>query len=172
MTLVRTLSKEWGKCPGWCAQIEKLVDLPGIRELVELPLLSSVLSGILPQLVLRLFFSLMPYILGFLERLEGLAAESEVEFGVVRKYFAFQARLSKIPWQRHTVDTYEFTMAASGYCDVSKTLVSRLDGPGSTHDLSKEMCVSQVTALHRRAVGTHSSCVHGGMNTLGRVCWQ
>lgn len=71
-------------------QIEKLVDLPGIRELVEFPLLSSVLAGFLPQLVLRLFFSLMPYILAFLERLEGLPAESEVEFGVVRKYFAFQ----------------------------------------------------------------------------------
>ena len=61
-----------------------------MRWLVELPLLSSVLAGILPQLVLRLFFSLMPYILGFLERLEGLPAESDVEFGVVRKYFAFQ----------------------------------------------------------------------------------
>ena len=74
-------------------QIEKLVDLPGVRWLVELPLLSSVLAGILPQLVLRLFFSLMPYILGFLERLEGLPAESDVEFGVVRKYFAFQVNL-------------------------------------------------------------------------------
>ena len=69
------------------------MDLPGVRWLVELPLLSSVLAGILPQLVLRLFFSLMPYILGFLERLEGLPAESEVEFGVVRKYFAFQVNL-------------------------------------------------------------------------------
>ena len=77
------------------AQIEKLVDLPGIREVLALPLLSSVLAGILPQLVLRLFFSLMPYILGFLERLEGLPAESEVEFGVVRKYFAFQVRPSE-----------------------------------------------------------------------------
>ena len=74
------------------AQIEKLVDLPGIRELLELPLLSSVLAGFLPQLVLRLFFSLMPYILAALERLEGLPAESEVEFGVVRKYYAFQVR--------------------------------------------------------------------------------
>ena len=32
----------------------------------------------------------MPYILAALERVEGLPAESEVEFGVVRKYFAFQ----------------------------------------------------------------------------------
>ncbi len=74
----------------WLLQIEKLVDLPGIRQILELPLLSSALAGFLPQLVLRLFFSLMPYILAALERLEGLPAESEVEFGVVRKYFAFQ----------------------------------------------------------------------------------
>ena len=73
------------------------MDLPGIRELVELPLLSSVLAGFLPQLVLRLFFSLMPYILAFLERLEGLPAESEVEFGVVRKYYAFQVRPARPP---------------------------------------------------------------------------
>ena len=73
------------------------MDLPGIRELVELPLLSSVLAGFLPQLVLRLFFSLMPYILAALERLEGLPAESEVEFGVVRKYYAFQVRPAQLP---------------------------------------------------------------------------
>ena len=66
------------------------MDLPGIRQVLELPLLSSALAGFLPQLVLRLFFSLMPYILAALERVEGLPAESEVEFGVVRKYFAFQ----------------------------------------------------------------------------------
>ena len=78
-------------------QIEKLVDLPGIRELLELPLLSSVLAGFLPQLVLRLFFSLMPYILAALERLAGLPAESEVEFGVVRKYYAFQVRPARPP---------------------------------------------------------------------------
>lgn len=72
-------------------QIEKLVDLPGIRQVAELPLLSSLLAGFLPQIVLRLFFSLMPYILALLERMEGLPAESEVEWGVVRKYFSFQA---------------------------------------------------------------------------------
>lgn len=66
------------------------MDLPGIRQILELPLLSSALAGFLPQLVLRLFFSLMPYILAALEHVEGLPAESEVEFGVVRKYFAFQ----------------------------------------------------------------------------------
>lgn len=74
------------------AQIDKLVDLPGIREVAELPLVSGLLAGFLPQLVLRLFFSLMPTILALLERLEGLPAESEVEWGVVQKYFSFQAR--------------------------------------------------------------------------------
>ena len=73
-----------------CAQIDKLVDLPGIREVAELPLVSGLLAGFLPQLTLRLFFSLMPTILALLERLEGLPAESEVEWGVVRKYFSFQ----------------------------------------------------------------------------------
>ncbi|KAK9919147.1 hypothetical protein WJX75_009706 [Coccomyxa subellipsoidea] len=71
-------------------QIDKLVDLPGIREVAELPLVSGLLAGFLPQLVLRLFFSLMPYILALLGRMEGLPAESEVEWGAVRKYFSFQ----------------------------------------------------------------------------------
>lgn len=75
------------------AQIDKLVDLPGIREVAELPLVSGLLAGFLPQLVLRLFFSLMPYILALLGRMEGLPAESEVEWGAVRKYFSFQVRV-------------------------------------------------------------------------------
>jgi hypothetical protein len=73
-------------------QIDKLVDLPVIREVTSLPLVSSLIAGFLPQLVLRLFYSLMPYILALLERMAGLPAESEVEWGVVRKYFAFQVR--------------------------------------------------------------------------------
>ncbi|BDA46964.1 CSC1-like protein At4g02900 [Coccomyxa sp. Obi] len=71
-------------------QIDKLVDLPGIREVAELPMIAGLLAGFLPQLVLRLFYSLLPTILALLERCGGLPAESEVEWGVVRKYFSFQ----------------------------------------------------------------------------------
>lgn len=74
-------------------QIEKLVDLPVIRDVMALSLVNSLVAGFLPQLVLRLFFALMPYILALLERLAGLPAESEVEWGVVRKYFSFQVSL-------------------------------------------------------------------------------
>lgn len=57
-------------------------------------MIAGLLAGFLPQLVLRLFYSLMPTILALLERCGGLPAESEVEWGVVRKYFSFQVRAS------------------------------------------------------------------------------
>ncbi len=81
------------RCCG-VGQIDKLVDLPGIREVAELPMVAGLLAGFLPQLVLRLFYSLLPTILALLERCGGLPAESEVEWGVVRKYFSFQVRAS------------------------------------------------------------------------------
>ncbi len=77
---------------GCVRQIDKLVDLPGIRDVAELPMAAGLLAGFLPQLVLRLFYSLLPTILALLERCGGLPAESEVEWGVVRKYFSFQVR--------------------------------------------------------------------------------
>ena len=43
-----------------------------------------------PQLVLRVFLALLPTILALLGRAEGLPAESEVEFTVVKRYYAFQ----------------------------------------------------------------------------------
>ena len=45
------------------------------------------------QLVLRVFLALLPTILALLGRAEGLPAESEVEFTVVKRYYAFQVRL-------------------------------------------------------------------------------
>ncbi|KAK9843537.1 hypothetical protein WJX81_008012 [Elliptochloris bilobata] len=72
-------------------QVEKLVTLPGLRELLQTwPLLASAVSSFLPQLTLRVFLALLPTLLALLGRAEGRVAESQVEFGCVRRYFIFQ----------------------------------------------------------------------------------
>ena len=86
------------------AQLDRLVDLPGVRWVFQLPGVAPILEGILPQLVLRVFLALLPTLLAWLGRFEGLPAESDVEFGVVRKYFAFQARFSQA-WRYQTLKT-------------------------------------------------------------------
>ena len=74
-------------------QVEKLVTLPGLRELLQTsPALASATSSFLPQLTLRVFLALLPTLLALLGRAEGRVAESQVEFGCVRRYFIFQVR--------------------------------------------------------------------------------
>ena len=74
-------------------QVEKLVTLPGLRDLLATwPVLASATSSFLPQLTLRVFLALLPTLLALLGRAEGRVAESQVEFGCVRRYFIFQVR--------------------------------------------------------------------------------
>ena len=72
-------------------QINKLTDLPGVREVTRLPLVSSVLASFLPSLVLRVFLVVLPYLLAYMGLLEGLISRSAVTFSVVGKLFTFQA---------------------------------------------------------------------------------
>ena len=75
-------------------QVEKLVTLPGLRDLLATwPVLASATSSFLPQLTLRVFLALLPTLLALLGRAEGRVAESQVEFGCVRRYFIFQVRI-------------------------------------------------------------------------------
>lgn len=65
--------------------------LPGLRNLLSTwPVLASATSSFLPQLTLRVFLALLPTLLALLGRAEGRVAESQVEFGCVRRYFIFQ----------------------------------------------------------------------------------
>ena len=57
-------------------------------------------------LVLKIFLALLPALLAFMNKKQGMIAASKVDFGVVRKYFIFQVRSlhtirscpSNIPW--------------------------------------------------------------------------
>lgn len=49
---------------------------------------SRVLSG--AALVLKIFLALLPTLLAFMNKKQGMIAASKVDFGVVRKYFIFQ----------------------------------------------------------------------------------
>lgn len=105
------------------------MDLPGVRWVFELPLVAPLLAGFLPQLVLRVFLALLPALLALLGRFEGLPAESAVEFGVVKKYFAFQARLCLVP-VAPLLPLCMFTAAAeSGVVRVSRIGSSSMQQP-------------------------------------------
>lgn len=76
-------------------QINKLREVPGIKDFSQLPLVSSIVEVFLPSLVLRIFLVVLPYLLDYMGRLEGLTSLSAVQFSVVKKLFAFQVRN---PW--------------------------------------------------------------------------
>lgn len=71
-------------------QIDRIVELPGIRFVADLPLVSTIVASFLPSLVLRLFLAVLPYLLAFLGMVQGFVSLSEVEFSVVKKLFTFQ----------------------------------------------------------------------------------
>ncbi|KAK9811621.1 hypothetical protein WJX72_007134 [[Myrmecia] bisecta] len=71
-------------------QVDKLESVPGIKQLASLPLISDFFKAILPSLVLRIFLAILPLLLAFMNRRQGMISESQVDFGVVRKYFIFQ----------------------------------------------------------------------------------
>lgn len=55
--------------------------------------MSSLITAILPGIVLTIFLALLPTILRLMnKKIQKMISESDVEFGVVRKYFAFQVR--------------------------------------------------------------------------------
>lgn len=78
-------------------QIDRIADLPGLRQVVKLPLVSSLIAAFLPTLVLRLFLLVLPYLLAYMGTVEGLVSFSAVEFSVVTKLFTFQARFTLFP---------------------------------------------------------------------------
>lgn len=54
-------------------------------------ILSSLITAVLPGIVLTIFLALLPALLSLLnKKVQKMVSETDVEFGVVRKYFAFQ----------------------------------------------------------------------------------
>ena len=58
---------------------------------LQVSILSSLITAVLPGIVLTIFLALLPTILKVLnKKVQKMMSETEVEFGVVRKYFVFQ----------------------------------------------------------------------------------
>ena len=59
--------------------------------LLQVKILSSLITAVLPGIVLTIFLALLPALLALLnKKVQKMVSETDVEFGVVRKYFAFQ----------------------------------------------------------------------------------
>lgn len=59
--------------------------------MLQVKILSSIITSVLPGIVLTIFLALLPTILSLLnKKVQKMVSETDVEFGVVRKYFIFQ----------------------------------------------------------------------------------
>lgn len=59
--------------------------------MMQVKILSSIITSVLPGIVLTIFLALLPTILSLLnKKVQKMVSETDVEFGVVRKYFIFQ----------------------------------------------------------------------------------
>ena len=66
-----------------CLQVNKLQHVPVISSIINLPIVSGLLTSFLPSLILRIFMALLPALLTFMNKLQGMISESSIEFGVV-----------------------------------------------------------------------------------------
>lgn len=80
------------------------------RWVLGVPLLRSLVQGILPGLALRLFIALLPILLWLLNMRSGHANLSAVDFAVIRQFFIFQVVL------------VFFTSFIAGECGASSAL--------------------------------------------------
>ncbi|CAL8466090.1 g5626 [Coccomyxa elongata] len=76
--------------------IQGLININQLRRvhvfavIIDLPVVSSIVTAILPGLVLKIFLAVLPSILAFMGRLQGLESKSSVDFSVITKYYTFQ----------------------------------------------------------------------------------
>ncbi|KAL0039508.1 hypothetical protein WJX77_000232 [Trebouxia sp. C0004] len=70
--------------------VSRLETTPGLRTLTNLPVINGLITSFLPSVILRIFLKLLPNLLGFMSHVQGVTSLSQVDFGVLRKYFIFQ----------------------------------------------------------------------------------
>ncbi|KAG2426181.1 hypothetical protein HXX76_013162 [Chlamydomonas incerta] len=71
-------------------EVPKLADVPVLGDIVTAPVIRQILEAIIPGLVLQIFLAIVPIILKFMAILSGAYSLSEVDFGVVKRFFLFQ----------------------------------------------------------------------------------
>ena len=77
-------------------QVSRLQSIPGLRTIANLPVVSGFLTSFLPSVSLRIFLARLPNLLSFMTHLQGMTSLSQIDFGVMRKYFVFQVSLRAI----------------------------------------------------------------------------
>ncbi|GMH37685.1 hypothetical protein BSKO_05558 [Bryopsis sp. KO-2023] len=71
-------------------EIDTLDETPVIKDIVGVPFVRAILTALLPGLALKIFLAILPMILAWMNKLEGLVSKSEIDFRVSKKYFIFQ----------------------------------------------------------------------------------
>ncbi|KXZ47792.1 hypothetical protein GPECTOR_33g674 [Gonium pectorale] len=71
-------------------EVPKLANIPVLGTIVTLPGIRQILEAIVPGLALKLFLILVPIVLRHMAILSGTMSISEIDFGVVSRYFLFQ----------------------------------------------------------------------------------
>eukprot|EP00891_Asterochloris_glomerata_P001750 jgi/Astpho2/1750/Aster-04171 len=72
-----------GLAPPWSLPVNKLEHVPFIRSIINLPVINGLLTSFLPSLILRVFLALLPTLLTFMNKVQGMVSTSSIEFGVV-----------------------------------------------------------------------------------------
>ena len=71
--------------------MSRLESTPGLRTVANLPVINGLITSFMPSVILRIFLALLPNLLAFMSHVQGMTSLSQIDFGVMRKYFIFQA---------------------------------------------------------------------------------
>ncbi len=91
--------------------------------MAQVKILSSIITSVLPGIVLTIFLALLPTILSLLnKKVQKMVSETDVEFGVVRKYFVFQ--VCWITTMPSAITTPSWHVKCNIYCEMQCLLDS------------------------------------------------
>ena len=95
------LLHRWSSLPSACnpaeppltciapVQLDKLRSNHVVNVILDISIVKTLITTLVPTLALRIFLLLVPSIMALLCRSQGMASRSQIEFGVIRKYFVF-----------------------------------------------------------------------------------
>ncbi|GIL80074.1 hypothetical protein Vretimale_12911 [Volvox reticuliferus] len=71
-------------------EVPKLAKVPVLGKIVTTPPIKQLMQAVIPGLVLKIFLAIVPTILRIMAILSGSTSISEIDFGVVKRFFLFQ----------------------------------------------------------------------------------